>query len=215
MGVAIIGDELAVVRSLAGRLEQRGTPVATIPSGSATRIEAGLQAAAESLGDIQAVVRLAIAGTQTVPAPLTATALDDWQARAERPLHDAFGFHQAVARFLAERGGRVIVVLPTTGLSGAADFTPLATATEGERSLAKAQARVSGAHGVTINCVAVSSSVLGPTERSLDRGGLPPEAVPAPDLDQLAELIAALCGPGFAGVTGQTIALDGGRWMAP
>ena len=90
----------------------------------------------------------------------------------------------------------------------------MATACEGERSLAKAQARVVGAHNITVNCIAVAPELLRATAE-LERGGLPPRAIATPDLDQLADLIVAMAGPGFAGVTGQTIALDGGRWMAP
>jgi 3-oxoacyl-[acyl-carrier protein] reductase len=215
VSVAIVGGDPGLARSLADRLEARNTRAVTVAANSAAAIESELRGAAEALGETPAVVRLGFDPGQAASAPLVSTFVDDWQARAEAPLTHAFHFHQAAARFLADGGGRIIVVLPTTGLSGAAGFAPLATAAEGERSLAKAQARMNGAYNISVNCIALTSSVLAGTKHSLDRGGLPPEVFPLPDHDRLAELIVALCGPGFTGVTGQTIALDGGRWMAP
>jgi 3-oxoacyl-[acyl-carrier protein] reductase len=215
VSIAIVGGEVGLVGSLAGRLDDRGTTTVTVAADSSAGIETELRAAADVLGATPVVLRIGIVTAQGLSAPLLSTSVEDWTARAERPLRNAFQFHQAAARFLADRGGRVIVVLPTTGLNGAAGFTALATAAEGERSLAKAQARISGAYDVTVNCIAVASTVIAATDHDLDRGGLPPHAVAVPDLDRLAGLITVMCGDGFAGVTGQTIALDGGRWMAP
>ncbi len=215
VAVAIVGGESDLVRLLARRLDARGGTTIAIAADTAAGIETELRAAAQSCGATPAVVRIGIRAAQTVDSAVIATTATEWAARAEHPLSEAFHFHQAAARFLTDRGGRVIVVLPTTGLSGAPGFTPLATAAEGERSLAKAQARISGTANITVNCIAVTPSVVVVTDQEPERGGLPAPAVPAPDLDRLADLITVLCGDAFAGVTGQTIALDGGRWMAP
>ena len=45
--------------------------------------------------------------------------------------------------------------------------------------------------------------------------GLPPYAVQTPTLDDVASAVTGLLSNAFAGVTGQTMAVDGGRWMAP
>jgi NAD(P)-dependent dehydrogenase (short-subunit alcohol dehydrogenase family) len=212
--VAIVGGDNGLVRSLAAKLDRRDATTATITATSATAIQLGLESAQQSLGETPTVVRIGLDPQQQIASPLVATSSESWTARAERPLKVAFGFHQAATRFLGDRGGRIVVVLPATGLSGAPGAVPLSTACEGERSLLKAQARVVGAQNITVNCIAVAPELLR-ASTELERGGLPPRALPTPDLEQLADLIVAMSGLGFAGVTGQTIALDGGRWMAP
>lgn len=214
MRVAIVGGDNGLVRSLATRLDRRGATSATIAATSAAGIKLGLESAASSLGETPAVVRIGLDPQQHVIAPLASTDRAMWKTRAERPLHEAFAFHQAATRFLQADGGRILVVLPTTGLSGAPGGVALATACEGERSLVKAQARVVGAHNITVNCIAAAPELLA-APAALERGGLPSRSIPTPDLEQLAHLIVAMCGPAFSGITGQTIALDGGRWMAP
>jgi 3-oxoacyl-[acyl-carrier protein] reductase len=230
--VAIVGGDPGLATALAAQLDARATHVVTIndgepattaairqlrcDTGSAEQIEDRLAAAESMLGETPMLIRLGIRSTQSVATELASLSLDEWVARSEAPLREAFAFHQAAQRFLADRGGRVVVVVPTVGLSGGPGYVPLATSAEADRSLVKAQARVSGSHGITLNCVAVASALLAETDsHDPDRGGLPKHALPVPDLGQVADVIVGLLGSAFAGVTGQTIAVDGGRWMAP
>lgn len=215
MRIVIVGGDGDLVRSLADRLDHRECPTVLVANtGDATAIETGLAAAPQDVDEPPVVVRIAFDSRQNAVTPLAATSMTAWVKRAEQPLREACAFHQAAARFLRPTGGRIIVVMPTTGLSGAPGVVPLATAVEGERSLMKAQARVLGADGVTANCVTVAPELLAADSTGLERPGLPPPALSAPTLDQLADLLVAMSGPGFAGITGQTIALDGGKWMA-
>jgi 3-oxoacyl-[acyl-carrier protein] reductase len=231
VSVVIVGGELDLARSLADAIQDQGTPAVTVTDsttstdgmtgalrcdvGSAAQVEQCLNAAATALPAPPALVRLGIAPPQSVATDVATLSAAEWTARCETPLRHAFAFHQATQRFLADRGGRIIVVVPTVGLSGGPGFVPWAATSEADRSLVKAQARVSGQRGITVNCVAVSSSLLAGTDADPDRGGLPLPALPAPGIRQVADLIIAMLGPAFAEVTGQTIAGDGGRWMAP
>jgi 3-oxoacyl-[acyl-carrier protein] reductase len=226
-----VGGERGLARDLAEAIKHRGRPVVTVTGGdqteagstedlrcdlaSAAEVERCLDAATAILPEQPALVRLGIAAIQSIGTDVASLTVDEWTDRCERPLRHAFAFHQAAQRFLAGRPGRIVVVVPTVGLSGGPGFVPMATAGEADRSLVKAQARVSGQRGVTINCVAVASSLLTGAADDPDRGGLPRPALPAPGVHSVADLVIALLEPGFAAVTGQTIAVDGGRWMAP
>jgi 3-oxoacyl-[acyl-carrier protein] reductase len=227
MKVALVGGEPAVARDLAAQLATAGAEVVTVGDGPAgdghlgcdpavaAQVYDGLVAAQSRLGATPAVVRLGVRAAQTTAGALATLSLDDWIARAETPLREAFAFHQAAQRFLADRGGRIVAILPTVGLSGGNGFVPWATVAEADRSLVKAQARVSGRVGVTVNCVVVASLLLAESGDDPDRSGLPAYALAPPDFAQLAAVVLGLLGPAFNGVTGQTIAVDGGRWMAP
>jgi 3-oxoacyl-[acyl-carrier protein] reductase len=235
MQVAIVGGPRSLARSLAGHLAQRGAPTVTIGGevdpdpptdnvdgvdhlscdlSSAPLIQDRLEAATTLLGEAPAVVRLGIAAAQTTATNLASLDLDTWVARTEAPLREALAFHQAAQRFLTDRGGRVVVVVPTMGLAGGGCFVPLATTAEADRTLVKAQARVSGRLGITLNTIAVTSALLAGADEDIDRGGLPALALDAPGLVQVAEVLLGLLEPAFAAVTGQTIAVDGGCWMA-
>jgi NAD(P)-dependent dehydrogenase (short-subunit alcohol dehydrogenase family) len=103
-------------------------------------------------------------------------------------------------------------------MDGAAGLAPWATVADGQRALVKSVARVWGSAGIALNCVAVPAALMAP----------PPDGVVLgrPDLQQpglhdpnvradLAGVVASLCAPGMAAVTGATIGADGGRWMTP
>jgi 3-oxoacyl-[acyl-carrier protein] reductase len=231
VSVAIVGSASTLAQALADSIRAQGVRVVTIGGGpaaadhdgshlpcdvsSARAIADCLHVAEKIVGEPPAVVRLGIAPAQSVGAALASLALDEWIERAEAPLRAAFAFHQAAQRFFADRSGRILIVIPTVGLSGGPGYAPLATTCEADRSLVKAQARVSGHHGLTINCLAVASTLLTGNTSDPDRSGLPRLALPAPDLTQVADVMITVLGRGFDGITGQTIAVDGGRWMAP
>ncbi len=106
---------------------------------------------------------------------------------------------------------RIVVVVPTTGLSGGAEHAAVAATSEAARVLVKSAARQWGADGVTVNAVAlapeafgVDTSITGPVSiapRALD-GAVDP-----------ADTISFLCSDAAAHVTGQTVVCDGGLWM--
>jgi 3-oxoacyl-[acyl-carrier protein] reductase len=223
VSLAMVGGDTALSGALAEGLRLAGAAVVAIGVAdgvacdltSADAVAACLAAAEASFDSPPAVIRLGIRRVQSVPIDVATMTLDEWAALAEAPLREAFAFHQAAQRFFGDRPGRVLVVVPTVGLSGAPGLVPLATTAEADRSLVKAQARVSGQRGVTINCIAADSALLASSDTDLDRGGLPVRALSTPDVSQLAGVILGLLGPGFDAVTGQTIAVDGGRWMTP
>jgi NAD(P)-dependent dehydrogenase (short-subunit alcohol dehydrogenase family) len=198
---------------------------------------------AGSDGDGLEAVVLASAGVAGLErGDLTGLSAEQWRERVERPLERTVACFQGAHRHLAHRGGTLVVLVPTLALVGAAGYTPWATVAEGQRSMAKSAARVWGRQRITVNCVAVPGALLVPSvrgrgpvddadhetvdetvgetvsgEAGIDRPGQPPAALD--DDPQLAGAVAAvvssLVSAGWAGVTGATIAVDGGVWMTP
>jgi 3-oxoacyl-[acyl-carrier protein] reductase len=128
-----------------------------------------------------------------------------WEHRCHRPIADALAAARAAHARMAGRGGRIVFVTPSFGLTGAAGLVPLATAAEGVRSLAKSAARQWGADGITVSCVA--RRVAGP-DVAVPTFGMPTDT-------EVAGAIALLAAPESAGITGATLVVDGGTVLVP
>lgn len=126
-----------------------------------------------------------------------------WVSAAEDPMRRALHVLQRAHGCLRDGGGRVVVLLPSLVMSGAAGVAAWAAAAEGYRSLAKAAARAWGDEGIAVQCVLVPTGI--------DRPGLQPPALSR--VPELAPVVAALLDARLDAVTGLTLAVDGGVWM--
>jgi NAD(P)-dependent dehydrogenase (short-subunit alcohol dehydrogenase family) len=210
---------------LSSALAGRGNTVADIVVGAdddADQLALALDAVVAASGPIGGVV-LASAGAAAMESgALAELDPDQWRSRVELPLQRTVRCFQVVHRQLRPTGGGLLVLVPTLALVGAARFAPWAAVAEGQRSLAKSAARVWGADDVTVNCLAVPATLLNPAlagegpDGGPDRPGQPAPALPpAPGWDAVAPVVESLLSPGWVGVTGSTIAVDGGVWMTP
>jgi NAD(P)-dependent dehydrogenase (short-subunit alcohol dehydrogenase family) len=165
--------------------------------------------------------------SSVVPTPLSATVDQEWEVMAERPIRRYLFFLQGTWAHLAGRGGRMVALVPTLSMvGGPSGLVAWATAAEGQRALSKVAARNWGASGITVNCLAVAPERLAwgdpgqadPGDgRPLQRAGLPPISLDrTPTLvDDVSGVVLSLAAPTMASVTGATIGVDGGVWMAP
>ena len=203
------GQQLAVA------LGEVGADVATTAYAFADR--AGADAAFAATPRLDAVVHVCVDDTGLVPEPLVETAPDAWDARGEALLRDAIlTFQAAHARFAPTGTGRIVLVAPTAGFTGAGGFVPATTAVEGVRALAKSAARQWGPDGITVNAVLVPPGLVAPALVAATTFDSPPVVGRLPGLhDDVAAAIALFTAPTAGGITGSTVIVDGGSVMAP
>lgn len=109
---------------------------------------------------------------------------------------------------------RVVVVVPTTAMSGGSQYAATAALAEAARILVKSAARQWGAQQVTVNAVAVEPQWFG-----IDTEVAGPVSIAAPALAASGVLfdpspvVTWLCSNASGTTTGQTIVCDGGSWM--
>jgi len=139
-----------------------------------------------------------------------------WHASLARNLDTAFLTTRAVLPGMVQAGwGRVVMVASVTGpvmaMRGEASY---ATAKAGMVGLARSVAVDYARHGMTANAVApgwiATSSQTG--DESLHGDAVPVGRSGTPG--ETASVIASLCSPGAAYLTGQYIVVDGGNAIA-
>ncbi len=144
---------------------------------------------------------------------------EDWQAILDTNLGSVFRLSKAVLRgMLKARKGRIIQIASVIGATGNAGQANYAAAKAGIIGFSKSLAREVGSRGITVNVVAP-----GFVETDMTKGL--PEATRTAMLanivlgrfgapDDIAHAVAFLAGPGAAYMTGQTLHVNGGMYMA-
>ena len=136
-----------------------------------------------------------------VPRPLVSLDDDAIAATWEGAMRSTLDAMQAAHR----RGAtRIVLVLPTIGLSGAEGMALEAAVAEGVRALAKSAAKQWGADGLTVNCVMVPVPAAGQLS-------LAPPALDHVDVDAV---ISLLLDDRAGSITATTVVADGGVWTA-
>jgi NAD(P)-dependent dehydrogenase (short-subunit alcohol dehydrogenase family) len=168
---------------------------------------------AEALGGLDAFVNNAGTGDST---PFLEVELATWRHVLEVDLTGAFLCAQAAARRMvaAGRGGRIVNVTSVhehIPLPGSAAYC---AAKGGLGLLTKVMALELAGAGITVNAVApgeIATPMTG--NEDVDPRGIERPAVPARrpgDANEIAAVIAFLCSPQAAYVTGASVVADGG-----
>jgi NAD(P)-dependent dehydrogenase (short-subunit alcohol dehydrogenase family) len=214
--VLVTGGSSGLGRSIADGLRDAGATVAAVDGPLTSRAEAE-QAFADAVPPpraVHAVVHALVDPAALVPTPLADTDAAAWDERCEAVLRTALWCCQAAFTRMADRGGRLVLVTPTVGLTGAPELVPYATAVEGMRALAKSAARQWGGHGIAVNCVAPPIELVAGAASQPPVGGWALGHPPDGRAD-IAPVVALLAGEAAHSVTGTTITVDGGVVMAP
>ena len=144
---------------------------------------------------------------------------EEWHSIIDTNLSSVFRLSRACLRAMSRaRKGRIINIASVVGAMGNAGQTNYAAAKAGIMGFTKALARETGARGITVNTVAP-----GFIDTDMTRG-LPEEhkqallkQIPLNRLGRAEEIAAAvlfLASPGAAYVTGETLHVNGGMYMA-
>ena len=152
------------------------------------------------------------------PALIHEMTEDDWAAACDAPLEAGIRVARGVHRHLAARHGTIIFCVPLVGTAGAASFSALSGLAEGLRVLARSLARGWGADQIRSHALTLHPSMFLTPEHAAQAAEATALHDPAlgrlPTAAEIAAVIDSLAGPAAAGLTGASLVMDGGTWMA-
>ncbi|HEY5164811.1 MAG TPA: SDR family oxidoreductase [Acidimicrobiia bacterium] len=216
--VALLGDE-GLLTAVAQEASEHGARAVAFPALLTERhdVERAFKQAAETFGaPVSAVVHTAM--TPIAYEPIAFADIDDerWGLIWEGTMRAALAVLQASFAPMRGHDGRIVLVAPTVSMSGAERLVSYTTAVEGQRLLAKSAARQWGPDGITVNCVAVAPEQV-PIGVSSTATSLAPAALGGigDSEHDIGPVVVFLLGDAGRFVTGATISVDGGVWMAP
>jgi NAD(P)-dependent dehydrogenase (short-subunit alcohol dehydrogenase family) len=221
--VLVVGAETRVGASLSAGLALSGCAVGELAAAvcrtQASALE-GVAPVVAGLGGLDALIITSWGSALTAPKPLEAITDADLDAGWEGSMQTLIWSLQMAFPALAASKGRVVVVLPTTAMSGGSHYSLAAATFEAQRVLMKAAARQWGPSGIRVNALAIApESVLDDAELAevhyLAPAALGEDRTDDQRADDLLGAAHFLIGTSSRGLTGQTLGVDGGRWLAP
>jgi NAD(P)-dependent dehydrogenase (short-subunit alcohol dehydrogenase family) len=184
-------------------------------------VEHAVAVAIDSYGRLDAVIHNAVSNRSNEITDLEHASPDLWAEHASVSVRALLYLAQAAYRYLAARHGALVVLTSPAGIQGTADRALYAAVKGAQRGFVKALAREWGPSGVRVNGLAplamtpaLEQAFAGdPTlEARLSRiVPLGRFGDPARDIGPVA---AFLCSDAARYVTGQTLAVSGGRFTA-
>jgi 3-oxoacyl-[acyl-carrier protein] reductase/meso-butanediol dehydrogenase/(S,S)-butanediol dehydrogenase/diacetyl reductase len=155
---------------------------------------------------------------------------DEWRREIDVNLNGVFHCCKAVARILVQQneGGRIVNISSLAGRVAQPQYGGYTPAKFAVVGLTQALALELAPHNVNVNCIAPGSTdtdmMDGTFRRTGERLGVPFEMVKGAiahfvplgrqaEPGEIASVVAYLCSPAAAYITGQTISVDGGAIM--
>lgn len=165
------------------------------------------------------VVHALYPAASRTPARIEEMTTDEWAAACDDPLEAAIRVARGAHRHLAARHGTLVILVPLVGAAGAANLVALSALAEGLRVLARSLARSWGTDRIRAHAVTLHPSMfLSPEDAaaSSDATALHDPALGRlPSGTEIAAVIEALAdGHTTSGLTGASLVMDGGTWMA-
>ena len=202
---------VAMIRSEGGKAALHIADVTDAPS-----VNALVEATVTAFGRLDVLVNNAAIRSETAFAGMK---LEDWRRVLSVVLDGAFLCSQACLPHMARAGGGAIVNIGgLTAHTGATGRAHVVAAKAGLIGLTRALALELAPQGITVNCVVPGTietlrGLPGAPERPAHRQALPPagrRGEPA----EVAAAVRFLCGPGARYITGQSLHINGGGYMA-
>jgi 3-oxoacyl-[acyl-carrier protein] reductase len=144
---------------------------------------------------------------------------DDWDAIINTNLSSVYRMSKACLRgMMKARRGRIVNIASVVGAMGNAGQANYAAAKAGIVGFSKSLAREVGARGITVNTVAPGfidtdmTRALDDTQRDALLAQIPLSRLGQPE--DIAATVAFLCSPAASYLTGQTLHVNGGMYMA-
>ncbi len=144
---------------------------------------------------------------------------DDWQAILDTNLSSVYRTSKAVMRgMMKARKGRIVNIASVVGVTGNPGQSNYAAAKAGIIAFSKSLAREIGSRGITVNVVAPGfidtdmTRALSDDQRKALLGQIALGRLGAPD--DIAQAVLFLVSPAAAYITGETMHVNGGMYMA-
>ena len=179
-------------------------------------VAAMVESTVAQFGRLDVLVNNAAVRAETSLAGMT---LDEWRRVLSSMLDGSFLCAQACAPHLARAGaGSIVNIGGMTAHTGASGRAHVVTAKAGITGLTRALALELAPQSITVNCVVPGTietvrGLPGAPERPAHRSGLPPVGRRG-DPNEVAAAVRFLCGPGARYITGQSLHVSGGGYMA-
>lgn len=139
----------------------------------------------------------------------------DWQDTVNDVTWRVLVALQSAHATIPERGGRILVVVPTIGMSGAAGLSASTTALEGVRAMVKSAARQWGAEGIAVNMVAAPARLFTAAPEVDSHLSAPAYGDHHTLVHSVVEASKFLQREDLPHLTGHTVVVDGGSVMLP
>ncbi len=219
-GATVIGTATSAsgAESIQASFQQAGIKGAgmALDVNDAAQVEAVLKEIAAQFGDVSILVNNAGITRDTL---LMRMSDDDWDAVISTNLKSVFRMSQAVLRpMMKARTGRIISISSVVGHMGNAGQTNYAAAKAGMSGFTKSLASEVGSRNITVNCVApgfIETDMTAELPEAIKTKML--ERVPLARLGNVKEIaatVAFLASPNAAYISGETIHVNGGMYMA-
>ena len=193
----------------------KGTGMA-LDVNDAGQVEATLKEIAEKFGDVSILVNNAGITRDTL---LMRMKDEDWDAVISTNLKSVYRMSQAVLRpMMKARAGRIINISSVVGHSGNAGQTNYAATKAGIAGFTKSLAAEVGSRGITVNSVApgfIDTDMTRELPEDIKANLL--TRIPLGKLGQVEDIAAAvafLASPSAGYITGETLHVNGGMYMA-
>ena len=218
LGATVIGTATSDAGALAigERLAASGGHGRRLNVTEAGAIEALIDAVSSEFGNVSILVNNAGITRDNL---LMRMKDEDWQAILDTNLTSVFRASKAVLRgMMKARKGRIVNIASVIGVTGNAGQANYAAAKAGIIAFSKSLAKEIGSRGITVNVVAPGFIA---TDMTADL----PDAARAAMLEQIAlgrlgepadiaRAVAFLAGPNAGYITGETLHVNGGMYMA-
>jgi len=144
---------------------------------------------------------------------------EDWDAVIATNLTSVFRLSKGcLKRMMKERRGRIVSLTSIVGLTGNAGQANYAAAKAGILGFTKSLAKEIASRGITVNAVAPGfidtdmTRALNEEQRTALTAQVPMARLGS--VDDIAAGVLFLCGPGASYITGETLHVNGGMYMA-
>ena len=183
-------------------------------------VEAAVAAAVAAGGGLDAMIHNATSRRSSEPARLEEVDDECWRDHAAVSLRGAYHCARAALPALRGRGGTLILMTSPAGMEGSATLPLYGVAKAALRGFAKSLAREWAPLGVTVNLVSPLAqtpamvNAIREDPALADRLGarVPMGRLGDPETD-IGPVVVFLASAGAGYVTGQTLPVDGGRFM--